>query len=608
MAPLVISLALGVTQGRAQAAQVSLCGNPGPAPGGISHVIVVMLENLSYRQVVGSASAPYQTSLASQCGVGTAYFGATHWSGANYLAMSAGQFPASSTPGCGSIAACADSSDNLYSQLSAAGLSWAAFMEAMPSNCDPSAAGLYKLGHNPVVFYTRISQAACQANDIGVSDLTAQSGAFWNDLQGGTLPAFSWVTPDTADDGEGSGTASQNELAADNWLQKFIAIIAQSSAYQAGNTLVLVTYDEGTGADHTTGEDCTNQSLDLPVINGVSAHQDSCHVPLFVIYPYTPAGAQDPAFFDHYSITRTVEDIFGLPYLAHAADPQTASLVGHFGIAAASQNPAPAVNITQPGQYTTVSGPVTVTGTAAAQGSASIVQVQVGVDGGPLQAASGTANWSAVLDTTALSNGTHTINVQATDSNGLTGMANVTVTVSNLAQASSCPATPPGMTELSGNLSLESSQTGWTGTYTSASAVSRVEPAGGSYDGQWALQVAPKAGTSGKVGVNNVSPIWVPGPPGLASVAGQQYTGSAFVRANTAGEQISLVVRETTPTGTGVGSHTSTVTLADTGWHQISSAYAASASGDLIRYSLYASNLSGPAQSFLADCMSLQTP
>ena len=136
--------------------------------------------------------------------------------------------------------------------------------------------------------------------------------------------------------------------------------------------------------------------------------------------------------------------------------------------------------------------------------------------------------------------------------------------------------------------------------------MTRAEPAGGSYDGLWALRVASK--TSGAAGVNNVSPIWVPGPPGPATTAGQVYTGSAFVQASTPGEQVSLVLRETTPSGTIVASRTTTVTLGDTGWHQVSTAYTATATGDLIRYTLRAANFASPSQDFLADCLSLQTP
>jgi hypothetical protein len=564
-----------------------------------------MMENLSYKQVVGSANAPYETSLAGQCGIAPDYFGATHTSAANYLAISAGEFPSASPPGCGSVKACSDSSNNLYNQLTAAGRTWGGFMESMPSACDPNASGGYKIGHDPIIFYTDITAAECQADDVGVSDLTAQSGALWNDLQNQVLPSFSWITPSVADDNEGAGTPAQNEQAADTWLQKFLGTVQQSNSYQSGNTVVLVTYDEGTGADSKAGEDCTNKSLDLPVTNGVSAHQDSCHVPLFVVYPYTPAGDSDATFFDHYSITKTVEDLFGLPHLAHAGDAQTNSLLGHFGLSAAvTTNPSPQVSITAPASNSTVSGTLTVSGTAT--DSAGISQVQVSVDSGTPQVATGTTSWTASIDTTALTNGTHTINVQATDADGNVGTASVTVTVSNTTTVTSCPATPAGTTELSGNLSLETNQTGWTGIYNSNSVNTRVEPAGGSYDGSWALQVTPKA--AGIAGLNNVNPIWVPGAPGLATTAGQVYTGSAFVEASVPGETFSLIVREATPSGTTVSSHITTVTLSDTSWHQITSAYTAKGTGNLIRYSLYVANFASSGQHFLADCLSLQTP
>ena len=290
-----------------------------------------MLENHSYQQVVGSAGAPYQTSLAANCGNATAMFATTHTSAANYLATSAGEFPAASASGCGSVTGCADASDNLYHQLDVAGLSWRAYEESMPKACATSTGGRYKIGHNPALFYRDIPAAECQANDLPVPSLTAQSGALWDDLQAQTLPSLSWVTPDNVNDGD-TGTPAAALAAADNWLSGFLSTVQQSASYQAGNTLVLVTYDEGSGPDAKTGEDCTNQALDLPITNGVSAHQDSCHIPLFVVYPYTPAGTSDATFFDHYSLTKTVEDLFGLPNLAHAADAQTTSLIGHFGI------------------------------------------------------------------------------------------------------------------------------------------------------------------------------------------------------------------------------------------------------------------------------------
>jgi hypothetical protein len=538
-------LALG--SGHASADVLALCGNAGTAPP-IKHVVVVMLENQSYSQVMGNADAPYQTALASQCGVGTAMFAATHTSAANYLAMSAGEYPATSPPGCGSVGACADSASNLYHQLDSAGLSWNAFMESMPSACAPSSGGAYKIGHNPVLFYSNISAGECQANDLPVSDLTAQSGAFWNDLQNQTLPSFSLISPNLNNDGESSGGSGAQLLAADTWLQAFIGLVQQSASYQAGNTVVLVAYDEGRGSDTSTGEDCTNESLDLPVTNGVSAHRESCHVPLFVVYPYTPAGSQDGTFFDHYSITKTVEDIFGLPYLGHAGDAQTSSLLGHFGLPVGGTSPSPSPSPTTSPSTSPSSSP------------------------SPSQSSSPSPSPSPSPSTTA----------------------------------TSCPPTPGGSTELSGNVSLETGQAGWTGLYTSGSAVTRIQPGGGSYDGSWALHIAPKSGTSGTAGVNNANPIWVPGSPGVSTTAGATYAGSAVVQGSVAGETVSLLVRETTSSGSGVGYHTTTLTLPDTAWHQISSAYTAKTSGDLIRYSLYVSNFASSSQNLLADCFSLR--
>jgi hypothetical protein len=47
------------------------------------------------------------------------------------------------------------------------------------------------------------------------------------------------------------------------WLGKFVTLVQSSPSYQAGNTLIIVTNDEGYGPDATNGEVCSNQALDL---------------------------------------------------------------------------------------------------------------------------------------------------------------------------------------------------------------------------------------------------------------------------------------------------------------------------------------------------------
>ncbi|MFL6240863.1 MAG: hypothetical protein ACJ735_15380 [Actinomycetes bacterium] len=126
-------------------------------------------------QVVGSSAAPYiNNTLVPQCGRATQMFGATHWSAANYLAITAGQYPAGSPVGCGSVSACRSSTDNLFHQMEAPGLSWRAYEESMPSACSTSSQGLYSLGHNPPPFYSDLTD--CATYDLPVADLTAKSG------------------------------------------------------------------------------------------------------------------------------------------------------------------------------------------------------------------------------------------------------------------------------------------------------------------------------------------------------------------------------------------------------------------------------------------------
>jgi phospholipase C len=297
-----------------------VCGQTPAAQPAIRHVIIVMLENRSYDQVVGSAAAPYETGLARECGSATEAFGATHGSGANYLAVSAGQYPSSSIRGC-DYYACASNEDNIYQQLDGAGMTWKAYEESMPSACGKFSAWPYKIGHNPAIFYTGIGAAECQDRVLPVADLTARAGSFYDDLKDVALPSVAWVTPNRINDGEKPCVPSCALRSADRWLRNFLALVTVAPGYRDGSILVLVTYDEGRGPDNAIGEDCANKAADMAGL------QPSCHIPLFVVWQYARRSGND-TFFTLYSVTRTVEDIFGLPCLARACDPATASLAG----------------------------------------------------------------------------------------------------------------------------------------------------------------------------------------------------------------------------------------------------------------------------------------
>lgn len=93
-------------------------------------------------------------------------------------------------------------------------------------------------------------------------------------------------------------------------------------------------------------------------------------------------------------------------------------------------NAAPTVRITSPADGATVRGAVTVTGTAA-DSDGSVTLVEVAVDDGAFESATGTTSWTFQLDTTDLENGAHAIRARAFDGDDHSAVATVNVVVDN---------------------------------------------------------------------------------------------------------------------------------------------------------------------------------
>ena len=159
-----------------------------------------------------------------------------------------------------------------------------------------------------------------------------------------------------------------------------------------------------------------------------------------------------------------------------------------------------------------------------------------------------------------------------------------------------------GPTEYVTNNSVENGDmTGWLGVYNAKSQVTDIQPTGGAYDGTWALRVTNGATVAQAAGVQNAKPFWV-----TNTAAGTAYTGSAYV-SGPAGTVIILMLRECTTAGSCSTYTTHSVTLGASGWSQVVTVYTAAASGNQIRYYLYAKTI-GVGQSFLADQFSETSP
>jgi phosphatidylinositol-3-phosphatase len=102
-------------------------GSPHPTPP--KHLIVVIEENHSLSQVIGSPDAPFVNRLAARGTLLTAYHAITHPSLPNYVALLGG-----STSGIGSDCQhCAISGPTLVDQLEARRIAWAAYLEGPPA-------------------------------------------------------------------------------------------------------------------------------------------------------------------------------------------------------------------------------------------------------------------------------------------------------------------------------------------------------------------------------------------------------------------------------------------------------------------------------------------
>jgi hypothetical protein len=265
-----------------------------------THVIWVWMENHSYNTIIGSSQAPYINKLAAKCGLATNYHNISHPSLPNYVGATSGLGYSALQkfkPDCNPSAGCSTAAASIFGQ----GETWKAYEESMPSNCDPVNSGEYAVRHNPPPYFSTL--AGCSTFDVPYSQLGA-------DLAAGTLPAFSFVTPNVIDDMH-DGTIADG----DHWLAANLPTILNSAEYRDGSTAVFLTWDEGEGG---TAQNCATNTTDV-----------GCHVATIVISPSTKPGARSGRLFNHYSLLGTAEQLLGLPKLGLASSFPTLTSAFH---------------------------------------------------------------------------------------------------------------------------------------------------------------------------------------------------------------------------------------------------------------------------------------
>ena len=278
-----------------------------PAPGRTAaRVIVVVEENHSIGQIIGSPQAPFLNRLAAKGVLLTSDFAITHPSLPNYIAMVSGDTQGI-TSDCGG---CNVDAPNLADQLDAAGISWKAYMEDLPAPCsDAHRAGAYAKKHDPFMYFTSVR------DDPGRCAKVVPFGQLDADLATGRLPRLVFVTPNLHHDMHGAGEGGDEAAltgAADRWLEGLYGKLAGSSAWQE-DTRLVVTWDEGRGDGAGGPTGCCG---------GLAT---GGNVATIIAGPRVKA-AHDDATYTHYALLRSIETLFHLPYLGHAGDPTTSTI------------------------------------------------------------------------------------------------------------------------------------------------------------------------------------------------------------------------------------------------------------------------------------------
>jgi acid phosphatase len=296
--------ASGSTPGASSTPTPSSTPSPTPTPSAIpaaDHVFVIVLENHAFNQVIGSPFMPYLNSLASAHSLATNYFADTHPSIGNYFMLTTGNIETNNDAFTGTV-----SSDSIPRAFAAAGKTWKAYMESLPSvGYTGGDVYPYFKHHNPFAYMTDVLGSSAEtANLVPFTQISS-------DLSAGTLPNFGFIAPNAEHDAHDCPTGgsvcldSDKLTAADNWLKSNNDPLIKSPAL--ANSVFIIVFDE---------------SLDVDLVNGggkVAWVMTGAHV---------KAGFKSTTFYQHQSTLRLVLDL--LRVADHPGNSATAATMQEF--------------------------------------------------------------------------------------------------------------------------------------------------------------------------------------------------------------------------------------------------------------------------------------
>ena len=326
------------------------------------HVVIVIEENHSYSEIIGSSAAPYINSLAAQGALFTQSHATTHPSQPNYLHLFSGSNQGVTDDSCPH----SFSTANLGQYLLDASLTFAGYSEDLPSVGSPvCTSGAYARKHAPWVNFTNIPTTTNLPFSYFPSDYT-------------TLPIVSFVIPNLNNDMH-DGTIQQG----DTWLQQHLSGYVQWA--MTHNSVLIITFDED---DSSQGNRIATIFVGQMVVPG-----------------------QYSESINHFNLLRTLEDMYNLPYAGVSGNYQPITDVWIAGAptptptstptASPTQTPTPTATV-PPSPTPTATATPTPTATATATSTpAPTPAAPTALRATNVTASSFTANWNSVSGATS---------------------------------------------------------------------------------------------------------------------------------------------------------------------------------------------------------------
>jgi hypothetical protein len=346
----------------------------------LDHVFVLVLENHNSFTSFGSAgildnpAAPHIAALAKEYNFASNYNGVWHPSLPNYLAMITGDwvgtdvvatshsYPAGSAVGVSDDDSPSAATDypappanasthrwkvqlpSLAGQLVSHGKDWRAYLQNLPETGttlanwpgDSNTAKLYAVKHNPFPYVEEVQNDPAQfAKQVPMEQL-------FSDIADGHAPALSYIVPDQCRDMHGLGnvlapcggvnnTDANDIKRGDDETFWLVNAITGSRTWHKGRNALFIVFDEGNGPltcnyNPDTKTDVASLNSLLPGTDCYDPKNFNDKVVLIAITNYGVKGVVDSNFYSHYSLLKTIEAAFDLPFIGHAKDAGTKTL------------------------------------------------------------------------------------------------------------------------------------------------------------------------------------------------------------------------------------------------------------------------------------------